>query len=170
MTAQERRLLSLKSEVLADLAVIRKIVDEVEDARQNLSLAKEPDLVTVMGLAALVHHFYSATEAAFQRIIRYFDGGLPTGESWRRELLVKAATEVPGLRPAIISQDLRKRLDDYRRFRHLFRNVYEADVDWNKLVPLLNELTATFHALENQLRGFAEFISTVATQKLESSD
>lgn len=85
--------------------------------------------MTLMGLAALLHHFYSATEGAFERIVKYFDGGVPTGETWRRDLLGKVAMDVPGLRPAVISRDLQKQLDDYRRFRHLFRKVYELSLD-----------------------------------------
>lgn len=162
MTAEQRQLLSLRAELDADLQMVQLIVREIEAALGDVSLAKRPDLVTMMGLAALLHHFYSAIESSFERIVKYFDGGVPAGETWHRDLLGKVAIDVPGLRPAVISKDLQKQLDDYRRFRHLFRRVYELSLDWEKLVPLLHRLPATHVRLQRELRQFTAYVAALA--------
>jgi len=41
--------------------------------------------------------------------------------------------EVPGIRPAVISTETGTRLDEYRRFRHVVRNVYTHRFDPAKL-------------------------------------
>lgn len=162
MTVEERRLLSLAAELATDMQVVQAIVDEVKQGYASLRAGKEPDLLTMMGLAALLHHFYSATESAFERIVKYFDGGLPTGDSWHRDLLCRAATEIPDVRPAVISKALQRQSDDYRRFRHLFRNVYEFNLDWDKLVPLLSRLPAVNNNLQEELKAFIGFLRTLA--------
>ncbi|MEW6229453.1 MAG: hypothetical protein AB1700_15410 [Bacillota bacterium] len=164
MMVEERRLLSLAAELATDMQVVQTIVGEVKKGYASLTAGKEPDLLTMMGLAALLHHFYSATESAFERIVKYFDGGLPTGESWHRDLLARAATEIPDVRPVVISKALQKQLDDYRRFRHLFRNVYELNLDWDKLIPLLSRLPAVNGNLQEEFGGFTEFLRTLAAE------
>lgn len=149
-------------ELAADARVIQSIVDEVAGFRARRRLGEEPDLVTMMGLAALLHHFYSATESTFERIVKYFDGGVPTGDSWHRDLLARAATEIPDIRPAIIGKALQKQLDDYRRFRHMFRNVYELNLDWNKLVPLLSRLAEVNDDLQQALSRFIDFVKALS--------
>jgi hypothetical protein len=39
------------------------------------------------------------------------------------------ATEIPQVRPAVISEAIYKQLDDYRGFRHDVRNVYTYKFD-----------------------------------------
>jgi len=86
------------------------------------------------------------------------------GDSWHRDLLSRVATEIPDVRPAVISRALQKQLDDYRRFRHLFRNVYELNLDWDKLIPLLSRLPAVNGNLQEELGGFTEFLRTLAAE------
>lgn len=164
MVVEERRLLSLAAELATDMQVVRTIADEIKKDCENLTAGKEPDLLTMMGLAALLHHFYSAAETAFERIVKYFDGGLPMGDSWHRDLLSRVATEIPDVRPAVISRALQKQLDDYRRFRHLFRNVYELNLDWDKLIPLLSRLPAVNGNLQEELGAFIGFLRTLASE------
>ncbi len=38
------------------------------------------------------------------------------------------ADRLPGLRPAVITAELQEPLDELRRFRHLFRNLYKSEL------------------------------------------
>lgn len=63
--------------------------------------------------------------------------------------------EVPGIRPAVISTETKTRLDEYRRFRHVVRNVYTPSFDLGKLVNSALELFARTKA---ELLAFAAFL------------
>jgi len=63
--------------------------------------------------------------------------------------------EVPGIRPAVISTEAGTRLDEYRRFRHVVRNVYTHSFDHGKLVNSAPELFARTKA---ELLAFAAFL------------
>lgn len=75
-------------------------------------------------MALNLHGFYSGIERIFERLVETLDGNLPKGENWHQALLVQMSKEVTGIRPAVISLQTLKRLDEYRGFRHVVRNVY----------------------------------------------
>jgi hypothetical protein len=42
----------------------------------------------------------------------------------------------------------------YLRFRHVFRNAFSFDLDWQKMSPLVLRLEETFKKLENAFDDF----------------
>lgn len=71
-----------------------------------------------------LHSFYSGLERLFELIVRHVDRAVPGGDTWHRDLLDQVAQDLVDVRPAVISQSSRLALDEFRRFRHLVRNVY----------------------------------------------
>jgi hypothetical protein len=57
-------------------------------------------------------------------------------------------------RPALLSEELHDTLNEYLRFRHVFRNAYSFDLDWQKMSPLVLRLEETFQKLESALDDF----------------
>jgi len=84
-------------------------------------------------VALNLHGFYSGIERIFERLAETLDGSLPKGENWHQALLIQMSKEVEGIRPAVISQQTLKYLDEYRGFRHVVRNVYTFHFDEAKL-------------------------------------
>jgi hypothetical protein len=67
--------------------------------------------------------------------------------------------EVPGIRPAVISTETGTRLDEYRQFRHVVRNVYTDRFDPAKLGKLVNSAPELFARTKAELLAFAAFYS-----------
>jgi hypothetical protein len=86
------------------------------------------------------------------------DGAVPTAANWHQELLTQMQTEIPTLRPAIISYDLKEALEEYRGFRHVVRNVYTYHLKPEKLKLLVNNLEFTFNMASEELTGFGNFL------------
>jgi hypothetical protein len=59
-------------------------------------------------------------------------------------------------RPALLSEELHDSLNEYLRFRHLFRNACSFDLDWQKMSPLVLPLEETFQMLEKALSDFVK--------------
>jgi len=91
-------------------------------------------------VALNLHSFYSGLERLFELIARTIDQKMPDGESWHRELLLQMTRDMPDMRPAVISEGSADRLEEFRRFRHLVRNVYASDLIPAKMASLLAEL------------------------------
>ena len=77
-------------------------------------------------------------------------------------LLDQLASELPDVRPAVLSESLKYGLDEFRRFRHFVRNVYTHGFDPLKLKVLIDLLSPTLESTGNELAAFANFLDTVA--------
>ena len=83
---------------------------------------------------------------------------MPEGANWHQELLKQMSIEVPGVRPAVISFELKEMLEEYRGFRHVVRNVYTYHLDPEKVKPLVKNISNVRKKLERELSAFAKFI------------
>ena len=57
----------------------------------------------------------------------------------------------------MISLETHELLGDYLAFRHVVRNAYSFDLDWEKLAPLVANCDPTFKRLSEELRQFLDF-------------
>ena len=116
----------------------------VEKALKSWQLAKSSEDnqdIYLDSVALNLHSFYSGIERIFELIVRHVDGvEIEKRETWHRELLRKISNEVGEVRPAVIGSRSSDVLDQFRRFRHLVRNVYAANLDLKKMTVLLDEL------------------------------
>ncbi|HEV7924648.1 MAG TPA: hypothetical protein VGR14_04790 [Verrucomicrobiae bacterium] len=115
--------------------------------------ATAPTDIELSALAATLHSFYTGIENIFKRVAVELDGEPARGDAWHRELLLRMKTAT-GRRPALLSAELYDTLNEYLRFRHVFRNAYSFDLDWRKMSPLVLRLEETFQKLENALDDF----------------
>ena len=100
---------------------------------------KAPTKIELSALAALLHSFYTGVENIFERVTLELDGEPVQGEAWHRELLLRMKTPT-ARRPALLPEELHDSLNEYLRFRHVFRNAYSFDLDWRKMSPLVLRL------------------------------
>jgi hypothetical protein len=77
---------------------------------------------------------------------------------WHLLLLEQMTKEVPGIRPAVISTETGTRLDEYRRFRHVVRNVYTHSFDPAKRGKLVNSASELCARAKAELLAFAAFL------------
>ena len=113
-------------------------------------------------VALNLHSFYSGLERLFELIARHVDRALPAGETWHRDLLQQMAQEMSEARPAVINQDSALALDEFRRFRHLVRNVYTMNLSPDKVAGLMSVLPELWPKLRAELLAFANFLEQLA--------
>ena len=104
-----------------ELEEIAQVVQRVETGWQKVQQSNDDYYLDGVGLN--LHGFFSGLERIFELIATRIDGAKPTGENWHQALLQQMTAEVPGIRPAVISQATYNQLDEYRGFRHVVRNV-----------------------------------------------
>jgi HepT-like protein len=113
-------------------------------------------------VALNLHSFYSGLERLFELIARHIDHSIPDGEAWHRDLLQQMAKEIKDIRPAVIGQNNAKSLDEFRRFRHLVRNVYATNLVPDRISKLMSKLPDLWKSLHAELLAFADFIDELA--------
>lgn len=152
---------------MADLAALQRMVAEVaDDLRQAGEIARRvegyraqlagpacpPEVAGFVGV--LLHRWYTACEAAFERIERTLVGGVPGGDSWHQDLLRLMALEIPDARPPVLDRTTTAALLPYLRFRHFLRHAYAVELDPEKLHALVEALPNVQQALAAALGRF----------------
>jgi hypothetical protein len=120
-----------------------------------MSASQTPSDIERSALAFFLHSFYSGLENILKRIAMEIDGGLPQGEAWHRQLLdsmVKGSER----RGPVVSDELYETLSEYLAFRHVVRQSYSFNLQWEKMEALVLNCEATMRVVEDQLRAFVE--------------
>ncbi len=76
-------------------------------------------------------------------------------------LLQQMMDEVPRVRPAVISTETGRRLNEFRGFRHIVRNVYAFKLDAEKMEKLVLSAQDVFRQLNSELTAFIAFLERV---------
>lgn len=152
----------IASKLENELASLDKIHSSFTSFRE--SVGDEPANELELRLfGSFLHDFYTCIERVFREIAVGVDGEEPTGQSWHKRLLDQMLLNIPGVRPSIISASLVPRLNDYLRFRHVFRNVYGFDLQWDKLSSLVKDHDEIYSDITSSIRSFIQFLLSVQT-------
>lgn len=119
-------------------------------------------------VALNLHGFYAGLERLFELVARHMDHNLPSTETWHRDLLQAMANDMPRVRPALIDVDSANTLDEFRRFRHLIRNIYTTHLVPARMDGLLQVLPNLWSRLKNELLAFADFLGGLAEEPNEA--
>lgn len=148
----------LSARILAELKELSTLVERIQEGWERSKL--KSDDYYLDGVALNLHGFYSGLERIFEKTASLIDGNVPSGANWHQELLNQMSIEVPGLRPAVISLELKELLEDYRGFRHVVRNVYTYHLNPEKMERLVIKIHEVSEKTEAELTAFAKFLQS----------
>jgi len=153
----------LAERLRTELQQLGKVVARAEGAlaraRQNVQ-----DQDYFIAAAALdLHSFYASIERLLELIAADVDKSQPTTARWHRDLLAQMALNVPGLRPATLSQETHTALLEYLEFRHVVRNVYTFNLRPLRVTALIEGLRPAFEVVQRDLLTFADFLDGLST-------
>lgn len=153
---KDEELKKLAERIRQELAEINLVVVRTEEGWERAR--RSHDDFYLDSVALNLHGYYSGFERLFAQIAEVVEGDLPQGENWHQQLLRQMMAEVPKVRPAVISKETGAKLDDYRGFRHVVRNVYAYKFDPDKLKKLVLSASDLFSQLEAELLAFTAFL------------
>jgi hypothetical protein len=154
----------LAGRVRQDLADLERIVLRAERAMSAARQGGANQDLFVDSAALNVHDFYSGLERMLEQIASIVDQSVPSMHDWHRELLRQMTVEVAGLRPQVLSIDTATSLDEYRRFRHVVRNVYAFELIPERIERLSADLRPSFERARDELLVFAAFLEGLAQE------
>lgn len=149
------KMLLLERSIRQELATIDGIFAALEPVVLDATTPQNDCIVVGYRL----HNLYNAFESIFRHIARAFENTLEERAGWHVELLRRMQLDLQPIRPAVIDSKAFAKLDELRRFRHLFRSLYTADLDPVRIGVALEkarELRAIWPA---QVDGFLESIT-----------
>jgi hypothetical protein len=142
----------LHSEIEAELSSLERLATELEQAPDS------QDSWALRARGSILHDFYTGIEHIFVRLAEELNGGVPQGHQWNRELLGHMTLELEGVRPAVISGETATVLEDFLRFRHLFRNIYGFTLKPDRLRALEQQLDAALTSIRSDLHQFMTWL------------
>lgn len=145
-------------------AALQKEMDKLRELLAEAS-SYSVDTVHPRIIGSLLHDFYTGLERAFQKICKEIEGEMTEGRGWHKALLENMSLEIPEVRPRVITEELANDLDDYLRFRHLFRGIYGFELDVERMRPLFDNLGMIFSEIEAQLQTFLNTLTQIAQRR-----
>lgn len=139
----------LRAEFETGLIIKDEVVPTIQATRQDIAATARSTLQ-----ASVIEGVYTGVEGVLKELLAIMDGGVfGASDNWHAQLLAQAAT-ASDLRPAIMTEDTYRLLNELRAFRHIERNVYR-----NALRPVdvsrnMERLRTVFPRLEAEIRQF----------------
>ena len=154
----------------AKLRITRRIYEELEEIdrvavrvqRAWKKAQTSSDDAYIDSVALNLHGIYNGLEHIFVAIAKSVNGRLPDDEHRHESLLKQMAHSFEGVRPAVISMVSLGALDEYRKFRHVIRNVYAHNLIPSKMKDLVEPLDQMLR-VKTELHNFADFLEELAT-------
>jgi hypothetical protein len=113
-------------------------------------------------LGFTLHSAYGVLENYFLRVSKFFENDL-LADRWQKSLVEKMALEIPGVRPALLTeQPSKRRAFELLRFRHFFRNMYGEDLDPVKTAAVQQAATALAESFSKSHVTFVEKLRAIA--------
>ena len=156
--------LILADRIHQELDELARVVSRAERAIFAAKQRPEDQDLYVDAAALNLHDFFGGLERIFQQIGTTVDDQLPTGSDWHRQLMVQMQHDMPDLRPPVVSTEVINALDEFRRFRHVVRNIYAFEFDPEQIERLVNQMSHIFAQIRTELLVFASFLRQVGEE------
>ena len=148
------------------LVLERNIQRDLEAIADLYEALGSPDLTETSPQEELIvvsyrlHSLYTALENIFRNIANAFENQV-SQESWHREVLQRMRLDLTPLRPAVIDAEAYEKLDELRRFRHVFRTMYGLDLDPLRLQVVLRRALELKPLYRGQIERFLAFLPSI---------
>lgn len=141
----------LKSQITAELEKLRMLLDEA-----GAIAKKKGTNIDIRAGGSILHDFYCGAENIFHAIATVIDESEPAGLSWHIELLNQMTLNIKGIRSAVITKETARTLEEYLRFRHLFRKRYGFELEWAGTKRLLKHLPVAYKVMKKDIEALFE--------------
>lgn len=117
--------------------------------RRDAVLADDWEAMTAA--SAGLHNVYNGIEDILVNIAKDVDDSVPDGSSMHQDLLDQMAVEIPGIRQALLSDELHRDLTELKGFRHLVPHRYGIELIGSKVMENVQRIA----------RAFPEFVAAL---------
>lgn len=144
----------LKLKIMFEISQIEKLISESQPLR-DLCKLKTLDFIELSAAAMVLHSFYNGIENIILMILKNYNEKIPNGYNWHMELLEMAFTK-NGDRDIIFNNEIKYQLEEYRKFRHLVRHIYNYKLDWLIMEDIMNNIQAIWGKIKEDINRFIE--------------
>ncbi len=111
--------------------------------------------------AYLLHNLYNAYEDLFQEISVCFENNIERSSGYHKNILLRMKISIPGIRPAILSEESYNLMSELLGFRHVFRHAYNYNIEPVKLQDLQVKVIAGRELIEKDISIFEAYLTAL---------
>ncbi len=156
----------LRSELLQDLRFVEINYAKNREMTDRIAASDDADEFDYAALGYTLHNLYNALESYFARIAKFFENDLEAHD-WHRSLAERMTLEIEGVRPALFDLEFSFRVDELRRFRHLFRNLYKTPLIPEKVLIANRAAAGIAPDFRTRHERFDQFLRGIKAQMAE---
>jgi len=162
LPSKEKQLIRrLQSEINQEISSLEALLRELKTLKPRLA-QKEISNLDLRAAGSILHDFYNGVENIFRRVAQELNGGLPAGEDWHKQLLTDMSLDVKGVRPPLVSEALKLKLQKYLGFRHIFRNVYGFHLEQEQIKVMVKEFPRILSWLKREIAAFQKYLDKLS--------
>lgn len=152
----EARFSILQSEIETQIGVIESIYKKIEERIKDMEKSES----SLESSAYQLHNLYCAFEDLFRIVANFFENTIENRRSSHIELLRRMSISIEGIRPALLSAEAYKLLDNLRAFRHFFRHAYAYQIDSRKIKIVLEDAFRLRKIYQSLARNFLKSLKS----------
>lgn len=144
--------LVLLGQIQQELRELNNLIQKNQQLIQKFNRTQDEDYLGTIALN--IHRFYTGVERIFKQIAQTIDGSVPDTPDWHRQLLRQMSSPVISKRSPVINLKTRDILDNYCSFRHVIRNIYNFNLQPERVQKLAEDLPYCFDLLQQDIQKF----------------
>ena len=156
----EKKLAIFLGEFDYQVREINRIIEILETRTPSHQKNPIPDEV-LESIGYWLHNLYCAYEDLFKIICSFWENDISYNSSYYTSLLKRMVFAIEGIRPALLSEDSLRVLDELRGFRHMFRHAYSHGLDEERILILLNRIKSSNPTIKKDLGNFRQAVASI---------
>lgn len=155
--------LTLISELENDIEILDELIGKYSLLNKKIKHIT-PDEFDWASLGYVIHNLYNLLENYFFRISKFFENDIEKA-SWHKDLVGRMTIEIKDVRPRLFNREYAYRINELRAFRHVFRFIYQTELDikklkdLNKKIPgIVKEFKKYHHVFISNIQKILEFL------------
>lgn len=133
------------------LKLICKLYDEIRNVDLTI-----PDKQFFFAMKS--QQFYTAIEDLFKQIAKSFENHIDNMGSFHKEILNRMNTQIPSIRPQVITDSTLGFLDKLRAFRHFIRHAYDCELNLDELILVQKRMSSDFSLFQKDMDSFYKYL------------
>ena len=157
---EERKIALFLADFDHQVSQIKKIYNHLK-TKSNALAHKKAAQEHVESSGYWLHNLFCAYEDLFKIVSAFWENNIGDDGAFHSALIRRMMLSIEGIRPALLSEESYRHLDELRGFRHVFRHAYSYGLDGERVIYLLKKVLQEKTGILSDLKIFRKKVASI---------